>query len=371
MSGYIRRFSRRKFLRAGMGTLPALLSPPLAAAAEGLAGKSALLGFVALAPSDADAVRVPPGYSATPLLRWGDPVGSSAGMPAFKPDASNSAAEQALQAGMHCDGMHFFPIAGSRSDHGLLVLNHEYVDENLLHAMAPACGPRRKSPSRCTRSASRWSRPNWRADIGASCGRRNSRGASTWAPKCASPARGRPRPDAHRRRSRGIAVQGTMMNCAQGRTPWGTYLTCEENWHAYFATRSVCADAAGGTLRVAASGYGLPHFMVEPRFDLGKTPNEPHRFGWVVEIDPFDAQSTPVKRTALGRMRHEAAGLAVGADRRLAWYLTDDAPFEYLYKFVPHKPWNPANRAANRDLLDDGTLHVARFQQGGRGEWLR
>jgi hypothetical protein len=168
-----------------------------------------------------------------------------------------------------------------------------------------------------------------------------------------------------------------------GVTPWGTYLACEENWHNYFVNR----DAQDWEARVAHRRYGLANGerskyyaweSADPRFDA--TPdaalphagqvNEPNRFGWVVEIDPFDPHSRPVKRTAFGRFCRECAVLALGDDGRMAFYSGDDAKGEYVYKFVPAGRFDAADPQANRDLLDAGTLYVARFDAGGTGHWL-
>jgi hypothetical protein len=167
----------------------------------------------------------------------------------------------------------------------------------------------------------------------------------------------------------GTEVLGTVNNCAHGYTPWGTYLTCEENWDAYFAnTGTMTADHIRNGITPKGRGYRWHEF--DERFDAGKHPNEPNRFGWVVEIDPYDPQSRPVKRSALGRFSHEGAWPSVGNDGRLTLYMGDDRQFEYIYKFVTRDAWNPSDRAANRNLLDHGTLYAAKFNDDGSGEWM-
>ncbi len=355
---------RRRLLQAGLG-LAGLQALDPGVSAQG----SGRLGFRAIAPSLADAVRVPPGYVAQVLLRWGDPVGHASGMPAFKPDGSNNSAEQALQAGMHHDGMSFFPIDGS-SDHGLLAINHEYTDESLLHFQGgKEWGPQQALKSMQAVGASvievRREGRDWQVVRPSPYARRIT---LTTPCRIAGAAAGHVSMQTAQD-PLGTTVLGTMMNCANGWTPWGTYLTCEENFQAYFGASTTLEPS---TLR---KRYGIgqasyPHFRVEPRFDLSKHPNEANRFGWVVEIDPFDPAAAPVKRTAMGRFRHEAAVPHAGADGRVAFYMSDDEPFEYLYKFVTATaPW-PGGAAGNRNLLDDGTLFVARFGEGGTGVWL-
>jgi hypothetical protein len=365
------RLSRRGFLQgtaalAASGALPAILT-----GCAGAAGAQATPGFKPLGVSSDDAVRVPEGYVATVLYRWGDPVGLAAGSPAFKPDGSNTAEEQALQAGMHHDGIHYFPLpfGSSSSTHGLLAMNHEYTDDGLLHPDGFA---------------------NWDAQKVRKA--QNAHGVSVIEVRLAAAGWEVIRPSRYARRitaatpigiggpaagaaamrtaadPSGREVRGTINNCAHGYTPWGTYLTCEENWDFYFTAAEPTPDQRRNGIRPKSRGYRWEEW--DERFDAGKHPNEPNRFGWTVEIDPYDPQAKPVKRTALGRFGHEGAWPAVARDGRVVIYQGDDRAFEYVYKFVSRDRWNRTDRAANRDLLDHGTLYVARFHEDGTGEWV-
>jgi secreted PhoX family phosphatase len=314
---------------------------------------------------------VPRGHTARVLYRWGDPTGLVQGMPAFRADASNSAAEQALQAGMHHDGMHFFPISEGR---GLLALNHEYTDEGLLH---PAGAPRSAATVAKSMAAHGVSVIEVRQQADRSW---QVLRPSPWARRitAATPMR-LAGPAAGHRLLRteadptGQRVLGTFANCANGATPWGTYLTCEENFHYYFQGPEH-PDAHQRRWGLDARSNWLRWSDAEPRFDARRHPNEFNRFGWVVEIDPWDASSTPIKRTALGRAAHEGAACGVAADGRVVVLMGEDAAFERIYKFVSHGRVQPgqdaAARRANRTLLDHGTLYAARFDAGGRGAWL-
>jgi secreted PhoX family phosphatase len=322
-----------------------------------------------------DTIVVPGGYVATVLIAWGDPVSSG---PQFKQDGSNTADEQLQQWGMHNDGMHFFPLerrafAGIRlpsSTRGLLVSNHEYVDHGLLFPDGSAnwsAEKVRKSQAahgvgviEISREGGRWTvvRPSPYA-----------RRISAATPMALSgPAVGsalvRTSADAT-----GNRVLGTINNCSHGYTPWGTFLTGEENFNGYFVNRgTITADERRYGITATGAGYRWHEF--DSRFDTAREPNEANRFGYVVEIDPFDPNSTPIKRTALGRFKHEGATVTLARDNRVVVYLGDDERFEYMYKFVSRDRFDPNNRAGNLTLLDNGKLYVARFAADGSGEWL-
>ena len=316
---------------------------------------------------------MPPEYEFQVLYRWGDPTGIGSSLPAFRPDASNTAEDQALQAGMHHDGMHFFPL-GSDGRRALLVLNHEYTDEQQLHAdgAAPLTAAKvRKSQHAVGVSVIEIERlpSGWRQVLPSGYARRiHARTPMHIAGPAAGSALLQTAADPS-----GREVLGTLANCAMGVTPWGTYLTCEENFHGYFG-----ADKSlGGTSDAAARRYGttpggqwVDWYRFDERFDVLKHPNESHRFGWVVEIDPMDPTSTPIKRTALGRKCTESATCTLTRDGRVAVYMGDDARFEFIYKFVSRDRARPGGYAANRDLLDHGTLYAARFDASGQGAWL-
>jgi secreted PhoX family phosphatase len=368
------RVTRRDFLKVA-GAFTALAALPLAGCATS-SGGSAAPGFQSVAVSTADTVIVPEGYSARVLYAWGDPIGHAAGSPAFKPDASNTAAEQALQAGMHHDGIHFFPLpygsnaGSSASNSGLLVMNHEYTDDGLLHVGGFANWSAEKV--RKSQNASGCSVIEVRAEGGQWMVVRPSQYArrvtSNTPMGISGPAAGHVLMKTEFDAS-GREVLGTVNNCAMGYTPWGTYLTCEENWDTVFVNSGrMLPDHVRNGIVPKGRGYRWEEFDV--RFDAGKHPNEPNRFGWVVEIDPYEPQAKPVKRTALGRCSHEGATTVLTADGRLAVYLGDDRQFEYIYKFVSRDKVNTGDRKANATLLDHGTLYVAKFNEDGSGTWM-
>jgi secreted PhoX family phosphatase len=364
--------ARRVLVRGGLSAAVAGLLAPLATgcATPGTAPVRAVrLGFKSVPVSTADTVTVPEGYVATPSFAWGEPVGVAGNMPAFRPDAGNSGADQEVQMGMHHDALAYFPLDGSRR--GLLVMNHEYTDDGLLH----------------TDGMKTWSADKVRKSIaahGVSVIEIEDRGGGDWQMvrpskyarritagtpmEIRGPAAGHPmmRTAADPAGTRSL---GTLNNCASGYTPWGTYLTCEENFIFYFnGPEKPTAHEARWGLRPRGRVYRWHEH--EERFDATKHPNEPNRFGWVVEIDPMDPTSTPIKHTALGRAAREGAMVGLTRDRRVVVYMGEDAAFEYIYKFVSRDSVRPGGFAANRELLDHGTLYVARFDADGRGRWL-
>ncbi len=372
---------------AGSGTATTLGSLGAAAAVAGCAtapggapasagGRQPTgLGFQGIPPSTADAVQVPPGYVATPLAAWGEPVGVPGRMPAFRFDASNSADDQALQMGMHHDGLHFYPLGDQGNSRGLLVMNHEYTDEGLLHPDGLGQGSAEKV--RKSQNAHGLSvievalrEGQWQMVRPSPYARRVT-ASSPFA--VGGPAAGHPlmctAADPTGRR-----ILGTMNNCASGQTPWGTYLSGEENWAGYFRGPAQPSEHERRWGIRANGGWNRWHEHDE-RFNAALHPHEPNRFGWIVELDPMAPTSTPVKRTALGRAAHEGAWVATTREGRAVVYSGEDARFEYIYKFVSRDRIKPAGHGltaaqANRELLDYGTLYVARFEADGTGRWL-
>ncbi len=351
-----------------------------------------MLGFEAVPISTADAITVPAGYVATPFVPWGTPINHLA--PAWKGDASGSAAEQEQQVGDNHDGLHFFGFnasangPGDRSDEGLLVMNHEYINPEYFYAPDS--------------DAANWLLPftlekarKAQAAHGVSVLHVRRRSDGSWEHVANSPYNRRIHgntpialqgPAAGHALLRtaadpaGTEVLGTLNNCGNGWTPWGTYLTCEENFNGYFGWNGPRTPSAlESRYGITQGGFGYLWHEVDPRFDVNANPNEPNRHGWIVEIDPFAPASKPVKRTALGRFKHENAACVVAANGKVVVYMGCDERNEYLYKFVSSGTFDAANptSAANRRLLEDGTLYVARFDAGassgdrmGTGVWI-
>ncbi len=371
------RLSRRTLLQ-GAAAAP---SPPLAPAtalAQARSGVSSLT-FAEVPQGLDDTHHVAAGYKAQILIRWGDKVVK--GAPEF--DVRNqTAAAQQKQFGYNNDFLAFMPLpAGSRnSEHGLLCVNHEYTNTEL---MFPGFTQPHNGKTGLTREQAeidmaahglsvveiKKTGGTWAVVPDSRYSRRF--GANSMGFRIAGPAAGHARLRTGQDRTGTLAI-GTLNNCAGGTTPWGTVLSGEENFNGYFLGDANKTPEAASHKRYGVSpwqdaSWGK-HF---DRFDVEKEPNEPNRFGWIVEYDPYDPNSTPVKRTALGRFKHEGATPAMSRDGRVAFYSGDDERFEYVYRFLTAKTFDPRNRAANRDLLDEGTLSVARFNGDGTLTWLK
>ncbi len=387
------RLSRRTVLAGGAAAVG------LAACAHAPAPRVATSGakpFQGIAPHFDDAFTLAAGYRSSIVARWGDSLVT--GTPDFdtrrlaKSDWITSAAVEAQhsQFGSNCDAVQYFPLGRGRAARGLLAVNHEYFSAELVFPGNPgAFGTWQQREAwierhpnsvelmqaahgvtvmEVFRDSNGWSR-----DLKSRYTRRITARTPTLV---TGPAAGHAllRTDADRD---GTTVLGTFANCAAGKTPWGTYLTSEENVDDYFTGARTALEAnrdpafADAMRRFPYREHSVYGWSVQDaRFDMRRHPREALRFGWMVEIDPHDPRHRPRKRTALGRFQHEGANTIVGKSGHVAAYMGDDEKFEYVYKFVTRDRFDPANPAANRDLLDHGTLYAARFDADGGGEWL-
>ena len=375
--------SRRRFIGAGALCGAAmflggnLLSRSVMAAAVS-EGNKRMLGFDGIAAATTDTITLPPGYKASVLISWGQPLQKNA--PAFDPSGNGTARAQEVQFGDNNDGMSLFPMPGDEN-RALMAINNEYTNYRYLfpHGGQPQSAEEVHKAQACEgvsvieieRRRGQW---QFVQDS-----RYNRRIHGNTPIRLSGPAAGHDWVKTSADKS-GKKVLGTFQNCANGMTPWGTYLTCEENFTDCFGSSKADLKFDDAQKRYGATVTSReinwhPH---DPRFDLAKNPNELNRHGWVVEIDPFDPKSTPVKRTALGRFKHENAALAQTHDGRAVVYMGDDERGEFIYKFVSRDRIDHRNAKANRDLLDHGTLYVARFDAGdgnpdhpkGKGQWI-
>ena len=370
------RLSRRSALRGLLACGAATVVAPMAHAASPVTDPSSL-GFAQAAHSIEVYHQAAESHRADVLIRWGDKVLRDA--PAFDP-FNLSAEAQEKQFGYNNDFVAFLPLPrGSKnSTHGLLAVNHEYTNPELMFAgltANDAAGKMTREQAEVELSAHGLSIIEIRKDANGwqveDAGRLNRRiSARTTEMHVAGPAAGHDRLKT-KVDPTGTRVIGTLNNCSGGVTPWGTVLTAEENFNTYFGGDPDKTPEAANHKRLGIKGksrYSWSRFF--DRFDIERNPNEPNRFGWVVEIDPYDPKSTPIKRTTLGRFKHEAATCVVAPDGRVVVYSGDDEAFEYIYRFITAKKFVPNNPAANRDLLDDGVLSVAKFDDQGTLRWL-
>lgn len=410
--------SRRGFLKAGLGlgvvsffglgttqvfanSATANHAPVVGAGLPRFDGEQ-LKSFVGLEADTLDTISLPSGYKHAVISRWGDKL--HADSPEFRGDASNSGDDQLKQIGFNHDGMHFFPIDSSdsvngSSKEGLLVTNHEYVTPEYFY-------PKGVQPAGEGWNLD-WIRKSQHAQ-GASVLHVRLNDQGLWEPvldskynrnvnantlmELVGPAAGNEYVRTNKD-PEGRHVYGTFGNCGNGYTYWNTYLTCEENVTDYFGIGNKNKDEVeysaylteqqtNGIKRYKGSSITADEDYRwdthDERFDWTVEPNEINRFGWVVEIDPFDPTSTPKKLTALGRFKHENAAITLSPDNHVVIYMGDDQRSEYIYKFISKGKYDPANDAANRKLLHEGTLYVAIFSDNeatdsnfmGSGKWV-
>jgi uncharacterized protein len=381
-----RRLSRRGLLRASLvvSAATALGAAPVARLASASPARvtrdqdmsGGALTFIPISPDTSDEITVARGYRSQVVIKWGDPL--FAGMPEFDIN-QQTPAQQERRFGFNADFVMYLPLplgTGNTAE-GLLWVNHEYTDGKMMFAGYDAKAPTRDQVD-VELAAHGASIVHVRKDLGGTrsvdlSSPYNRRITANTPMRLSGPAAGDERLKTSVDGS-GQTVLGMLNNCGGGVTPWGTVLTAEENFNQYFANAGSAPDDGR---RAAHRRYGITAAASErlwesyyPRFDVAQEPNEPFRFGWIVEVDPYDAASVPVKRTALGRFKHEAAAGTVAPNGSYVVYMGDDERFDYVYKFVTSRGYDPNNRASNMTLLDEGTLYVARFNDDGSGTWL-
>ena len=381
-----RRYGRRDVMK---GTLAVSAATALfgttaisSRPAHGQMAASSRYVFDELAWGNDEQHHIAKGYNADILIRWGDPIFPS--MAEFDPQ-NQSPEDQLMRFGYNNDYVGFYELEPGR---GILCVNHEYTNEEV---MFPGLGRQdREGFQGMTRELVniemaahggsifeivKGTDGKWSVVLDSQYNRRIS--PLNTAMTFSGPAAGHPRMQTAADPT-GMHVIGTINNCAGGMTAWGTYLMAEENFHGYFWTDIVDGegnpDISAQAEATSMGRYGLPGRWYawgryHDRFNIDQEPNEPNRFGWIVEVDPLDPASTPVKHTALGRFRHEGAESTVAADGRVVLYSGDDNRFDYVYKFVSDSTVSE-DRAANMRLLSKGTLYVARFSDDGSYEWL-
>lgn len=317
-------------------------------------------------------VHVPDGYSWDVLVRWGDPLFSDA--PAFDQATGGDAAAADRVFGENTDGMETFQI-GNRM---VIAVNHEYTNRNVNLPQTGDGIPRsledvqklQKLQGVAVMEVAQ-DDTGWHVVVDSPFNRRITHLTPM---RITGPAAGH---DLMKTAADPTGTQslGTLNNCGSGKTPWGTYLTCEENFNGYFGSTETAEDQKpvqldAGYVRygIGVDGWGYDYHKWDARFDVSRNPHEPHRAGWVVEIDPADPDSTPVKHTGLGRFKHENAEVVLAPDGRVVVYMGDDERGEFLYRFVSNGSYVPGG--PTEGLLDDGTLYVARFNEDGTGQWL-
>lgn len=362
--------SRRDFFKGGallVGTSLFAKSTLVEAMSKNQQTEFDVFAFENVPANTKDTITLPTDYQWKPLVSWGDPLWTNAS--AFTHTENFEAENQEWAFGDNNDGMKHFSIDG----HEVLAINNEYVNFSSIFQHYEERRPQSIDDIVKTQQAVGVSivevqatKEGWQVVKDSKFNRRVS--AKT-PMEITGPARGHELLKTTQD-PQGIQSFGTWANCGSGKTPWGTYLTCEENFNGYYASQDENVTISDELQRYGlfAQGYGYDWHLVDERFDLAKTPNEPNRSGFVVEIDPANPNSTPKKRTALGRFKHENAEVVIADNGQIVVYLGDDERGEYLYRYVSK---NRYHKNANiDDLMENGTLYVAKFNEDDSGNWI-
>jgi len=360
--------SRRGFLGRvlAFGSGAAVMGTGLLNSGSAQAQTASRIGFAQISIATDATVHVPEGYSWHPVAKWGQPLFSDA--PELDHTTGGDLASSERVFGENTDGMELFAV-GNRQ---VIAVNHEYVNpklnlpQNTDGAVASAQDVRKLQNLQGVTVMEVAEGPNgWDIVLDSDLNRRITQNTPM---KIAGPAAGHDllKTDAD---PTGRTVLGTMNNCGAGKTPWGTYLTCEENFNGYFGSTDAAFEKPADYPRYGIGLEGRYGYEVfDARFDVSKNPNEPHRFGYIVEIDPANPTSTPIKRTALGRFKHENAAVTLAPNGQVIVYMGDDERGEFMYKFVSNGVYAPGGDTTT--LLDDGQLYVARFNDDLTGDWV-
>ena len=363
-----RALSRRSFLGGSVafGAASFVASCGLASLPRSASASSDRFGFEAVAANGLDTVTVPPGYRWHVVARWGDPMWSDGAE--FDQMTRGTGASQERAFGDNCDGMSLFTHEGRN----VLAVNNEYVNLKIIYGGSGSGSPENADDVRKGKAGHGVSVVEIAEKDGAwsivKDSPWNRRITADTPMEITGPARGH---DLLKTAAdpEGVRSLGTWNNCGNGRTPWGTYLACEENFHGYYSSSDENIEIGPAFKRygIGPKDRGYAWATADERFDIARHPNESNRNGYVVEIDPLDPGSTPKKRTALGRFKHENAELVLAANGQVVVYMGDDERGEFLYRFVSDGRY--AEGGDNSDLLESGRLFTARFADGGRGEW--
>ena len=359
--------SKRGFLQGVLSVGAASFVTGIAPYGVSIAKASDRFGFNAVAANSLDTITVPEGYKWHVMAKWGDMLFDNS-LP-FDETSRGDAKSQELSLGDNNDGMDLFVKNGRN----IFVVNNEYVNRSVIFGNRETGLPetdddvlKGKMGHGVTVMEVARLKGNWQIVVGSDYNRRITPDTPI---EITGPARGhellKTSLDVD-----GILAQGTWNNCGNGRTPWGTYLACEENFNGYFSASDASYEQSAEQKRYGISNedWGYAWARIDDRFDLLKEPNECNRAGYIVEIDPFNPTSTPKKLTALGRFKHENAEVVIASNGQIVVYMGDDERGEFIYKYVSEGKFSSGGD--NSGLLEEGKLYVAKFNDDQSGEWI-